>query len=162
MITQKAIDLLNYRINEEEYSSRLYEYLSICLEDAGYEVSPKLWKKYSQEELDHAQWAKDYLLSFGIIPQLKEIAKPMCDCTDLAHVITESYKHEKMVSQQCNELAVEALKMQDHMLYSLAIKYCKEQVEELSKMQTFVDKLETYGTDKIALILLDSSLKEYL
>jgi ferritin len=162
MINGKAIELLNYRINQEEYSSRLYEYLSICLDDLGYEVSPKLWKKYSQEELEHAQWAKDYLLSFGIIPELREIPSPYCDCTNLAHCIEESYKHEKTISEQCNQMAIDALKMQDHMLYTLAIRYCKEQVEEMQKVQTLVDKLETYGRDKVGLIMLDNSLKEYL
>lgn len=162
MISAKAIELLNYRINQEEYSSRLYEYLSLCLDDMGYEVSPQLWKKYSEEELTHAGWAKEYLLSFGVIPNLQEIAKPMCDCTDLAHCIRETFKHEKMVSDQCNELAKEAMKMNDHMLYSLAIKYCKEQVEEMNKVQTLIDKLMTYGEDKIGLIMLDKSLIEYL
>lgn len=162
MITQKAIELLNYRIEQEEYSSRLYEYLSICLNDMGYEFSPLLWEKYSKEEMKHASWAKKYLLSFGIKPELREIPKPMCDCYNLEHVIIETFKHEKLITEQCNEMAKEALKLQDHTLYSLAIRYCKEQVEELDKAQTLIDKLETYGSDKLALILLDKDLQNQL
>lgn len=158
MITQKAIDLLNYRIKEEETSSRLYEQLSLCLENLGYKNSPGIWKRYSEEEMEHARWSKEYLLSFGILPTLSNLESPYCNCQNLAEVIQETYKHEVMVTKQCNDLAEEAIKLKDHNLYSLAIRYCKEQIEEMNKVQDLMDKLETYGSDKLALVLLDKDL----
>jgi ferritin len=44
------------------------------------------------------------------------------------------------------------------MLYELSLKFLKEQVEEHDKMQTWVDKLEAFGTDKLALRLLDNEM----
>lgn len=38
------------------------------------------------------------------------------------------------------------------------LNYRIEQVEELDKLQTLLDKLETFGEDKLALKLLDQEL----
>jgi ferritin len=54
------------------------------------------------------------------------------------------------------------MKKADHMLYELALKFLKEQVEEHSKMQNWVDQLNSFGTDKIAMRLLDHEMKDYL
>jgi ferritin len=162
MINEETIKLLNYRIQQEEYSSRIYHYFALCLENMGYENAPKLWQKYSDEEMEHAEWAKNYLLSYGVTPELKEIPKPECNCSSLIDVISETYKHEEMITKQCNDLAIAAIKMNNHILYQLAIRYCKEQLEELNKAQTLVDKLDTYGGDKIALKMIDNDLKSLL
>jgi ferritin len=73
-----------------------------------------------------------------------------------------SFDHEVEVSTQCMKLADAAFKKADHMLYELALKYLKEQVEEHDKMQNWVDQLEAFGTDKIAMRLLDHEMKDYL
>ena len=56
-------------------------------------------------------------------------------------------------------MADEALKIGDHMIYELALRYLKEQVEEHNKMQNWMDQLKTFGTDKVALRLLDNVMK---
>ena len=73
-------------------------------------------------------------------------------------IIKKSYDHEIMVTQQCNELAKEGMKTADHLLYQLANKFLQEQQEEIGKLQTLKDKLESFGEDKIALRLLDNEL----
>ena len=50
------------------------------------------------------------------------------------------------------------MKKGDHMLYTLTSHYLKEQVEEHDKTQTWMDKLTAFGTDKIALRLLDNEM----
>jgi ferritin len=135
--------------------------MSLFLNNKGYINAGKLWKKYSDEELIHAGWAKEYLLSFGILPELRTIEQPDNEFTDLAQIIDLTYDHEIEVSKQCNELATCALDNQDHLLYSLANRYVKEQVEELDKAQTLKDQLESFGRDKIALRLLDHELADY-
>lgn len=161
LLDSECVELLLYRINEEEFSSRLYEAMSLFLNNKGYMNAAKLWKRYSEEELTHAQWAKDYLLSFGMCPCLQTIQEPDTEFTDLAKVIELSYEHEVEVSKQCKELAACALGKGDFMLFSLAQKYCAEQVEELDKLQTLKDQLEAFGRDKIALRLLDHELASY-
>jgi ferritin len=48
------------------------------------------------------------------------------------------------------------------MLYQLAGTYLKEQIEELGKAQNWIDQLESFGEDPIAMRLLDHEMKDYL
>lgn len=158
LITKEAIDLLNYRIEQEEYSSRIYLSMSMWLNDKGFIGAASLWKKYSNEEMSHADWARTYLLSFGIQPITPALKAPGDNYGGLVEIIRQSFDHEITVSKQCKDIASKAMKSGDHILYELALHYLKEQVEEHDKMQTWLDKLEAFGTDKIALRLLDNEM----
>lgn len=157
-ISKECIDILNFRIEQEEQSSRLYQSMSLWLNDNGYMGAAKAWLKDSEDELLHAQWAKDFLLDMGIQPLLPALKQPQQSFKDLCDVIKQSYQHEIVVTQQCNDLAKHAMEYGNHLLYQLAIKYLKEQQEELGKLQTLLDKLEAFGEDKIAIRLLDNEL----
>lgn len=159
LLSEACLDLLNYRIEQEEYSSRLYLSMSLWLNDNGYKNAASLWKKYSEEEQTHADWAKTYLLSMGVQPHTCALEAPGDDYVGFPDIIRLSFDHELEITNQCKDLADTAVIAKDHMLYTLTHKYLAEQVEEHSKMQDLVDQLETFGEDKIALRLLDNSLK---
>lgn len=55
---------------QEENSARLYEAMSLWLDNSGYVNAAKAWKKDAEGEWEHAQWAKDFLLDMGITPKL--------------------------------------------------------------------------------------------
>jgi len=156
--SDSVIKILNYRIEQEETSSRLYEAMSLWLNDNGFMGAAKAWKQDSLDELSHAQWAKDYLLDMGIQPTLPLLPKPEQTFAGLPDIIKKSYDHEILVTNQCNDLAKEAMRNGDHLLYQLANKFLVEQQEEIGKLQTLKDKLEAFGEDKIALRLLDNEL----
>lgn len=158
MIEESCIAYLNYRIEQEEASSRLYLSMSMWLNNEGYMGAASLWKKYSQEEMGHADWARDYLLAMGVQPLTPALSLQTQTFTGLPQIIQMSYDHEIEVTKQCKELASDALKKGDHMLYSLTQKYLAEQIEEHDKSQTWLDKLNTFGEDKIALRLLDTEM----
>ena len=155
---KECIEILNYRIWQEEESSRLYHAMSLWLNDHGYMGAAKQWEKDSQDEMKHAQFAKDFLLDMGIQPDLPQLELPKQKFTGLDQIIYESYDHELEVTRQCNELANYASTSGNHLLYQLALKYVQEQQEELGKLQTLIDNLEAFGSDKIALRLLDNEL----
>jgi len=158
LINDSAISHLNYRIQQEEYSSRIYLAMSMWLNNMGYTGAASLWKKYSQEEMAHADWAREYLLAMGVQPTTPKLDAPDQNFTGLPEIIRMSFDHEVEVSNQCKQLASDALKKGDHILYELALKYLKEQVEEHDKMQTWLDKLAAFGEDKIAIRLLDNEM----
>lgn len=159
---KEAIELLQYRVNQELQSSYIYRQMSVWLDNKGYSGSAKLWAKYASEESNHADWAEEFLLSFGITPEMRKLEAPACDFKDLSDVIQATFDHETDITNQCNAFAIKALELQDHGLYSLASKYCAEQVEEMNRSQNLVDQLETFGTDKIALRLLDNYIEELI
>lgn len=157
-ISEKLKGLLNYRIEQEEYSSRIYLAMSMWLNDKGYTGAAGLWKKYSNEELAHAEKAKDMLLAFGIQPDTPALAKPPQTFTGLPEIIRKSYDHEMDITNQCQELAKAGMLEGNMMVMELGLWYSKEQVEELDKMQTFLDKLEAFGEDKVAMRFLDNEM----
>jgi ferritin len=156
--SKECIEILNYRIEQEEQSSRLYHSMSMWLNDNGFMGASKAWQKDSEGEMEHAGWAKEFLLDMGIQPRIPALKEPEQKFAGLPDIIKKSYDHEIMVTKQCSELASHAMKYNNHLLYQLAIKYLTEQQEELGKLQTLIDKLEAFGEDKIALRLLDNEL----
>lgn len=159
LISEHCVDYLNYRIQQEEYSSRIYMSMSMWLNNKGYVGGAALWRKYSDEEMAHAEWSRTYLLSFGIQPVTPRLDQPQQDYSGLPEIIELSYEHEIEVSTQIKKMADESFKMGDHMLYELALRFSKEQVEEHDKMQNWMDQLDAFGTDKLALRLLDNAMK---
>lgn len=162
LLSDDCVDYLNYRVQQEEYSGRIYLAMSMWLDNNGYVNAAKIWRKYSNEEMAHSDIARTYLLSMGVQPDTPVLESPEQNFTGLPQIIEKSYDHEIVVTKQIKELADDAMKKMDHMLYEFALAYLKEQVEEHNKMQNWVDQLNAFGTDKIAMRLLDHEMKDYL
>lgn len=162
LLTDDCLKMLNYRIEQEDYSSRIYLAMSMWLDDKGYVNAAKLWRKYSDEERGHADMAREYLLDLGIRPNTPLLNQPVQEYSGLPQIIRDSYDHEVDITNQCKELASHAMKVGDHMLYQLAGTYLKEQIEEVGKAQNWIDQLESFGEDQIAMRLLDHEMKDYL
>lgn len=145
LLNDKVVETLNYRIQQEEHSSRIYEQLSLWLNNQGLLNFSELFKKYAEEEMKHAQWSKNYLLDYGITPCLTSLPSPEMEIESLLDVLEAAYDHEVLITQQCEDLASTALKEGNHVLYALASKYCAEQQEEIGKSITNLDiyKLST-------------------
>lgn len=159
--SKECIDILNFRIEQEEQSSRIYEAMSLWLNDNGFVGAAKRWKQDSLDELTHANWAKEFLLAMGIQPKLHALKEPTQEFEGLLDIVIQSYDHEIMVTEQCNDLAKHAMEYGNHLLYQLAIKYLQEQQEELETGQNRLDRLKMAGDDKIAIMLLDQELGDF-
>jgi ferritin len=157
-ISKKIEDLINYRIVEEEKSSRLYLAMAKWLNFNGYTGASKLWTKYSEEEAAHAGWAYSYLEDLDILPCVPALEQPREKFKSLPEICELSYQHELAITTQCNELAKAAVAEGDYMTLQLAQKYLAEQTEELGKLTTWLDKLEAFGDSPEALRLLDNEL----
>jgi len=160
LISKEVINLLNYRIEQEEYSSRIYLAMSLWLDNVGYKNAAKVWHKYSTEEQSHADWAKEYLLSFGVQPMTPALEQPQESFSGFPEIIRATYQHEIDVTNQIKELADKAVDIKDHVLYQLTMKYLSEQVEEAAKTQDHLDQLNLFGEDKIAMRLFDMNLED--
>lgn len=158
VISDTLIGLLNYRIEQEELSSRIYLAMSTWLSFHGFQGAADLWKKYSDEEIVHSRFAYDYLLDLDILPTVPALEQPQLEFNSLPQVIALSYQHEVEVTKQCHDLARAAAQEGDFMTVALAQKYLTEQVEELAKTQYWIDRLEAFGADPAALRLLDNEM----
>ena len=162
MIDDSCISFLNYRVQQEDLSSRIYLAMSLWLNNNGYLNAAKVWKKYSEEERGHADIARDYLLNMGVQPATAPLEQPQDTFTGLPEIIRKTHEHEINISMQCQELANHALKDGSHMLYELALHYLREQNEEMGKTQDLVDQLNAFGEDKIAMRLFDHEIGEMI
>ena len=160
LISARCLELLQFRNHEEEKSARLYEDMYMYLKNIGFTNFGNLWHKYAHEELVHADWAREYLLSLGIQPELRPMPLLKGEYTSLVDIIEKSYQHEIDITEQCKALGKAALEDGDILLYQLAVKYLNEQIEEIDKMQTWMDKLNTFGKDIASLHRLELELAE--
>lgn len=158
LLSQRLIDLINYRIEQEEYSNRVYKAMSIVLEFNGFEGAAKYWSKSAKDEIDHAQWSYDYLLSLNIKPKVPMLQEPPCEYDGFEDIIKKTYEHEVMITNQCKEFAKACAEEGDYMTLHLVQHYLDEQVEELKWTQGLLDKLVSFGTSPEALRLLDNEL----
>lgn len=138
-ITQEVIDLLNYRIQQEQYSSKVYEQMALWLSNASYVNSAKVWSKFASEELEHAEIAKEYLLSFNVMPELMVIEEPVNDFKDLKDIIQKTFDHEVLVTEQCLDVTNKALGWKDWTLFALGQKYNEIQRIEMDEVYSLVD-----------------------
>ena len=157
-LSETMVNLLNYRIEQEEFSSRLYLSISLWLTNEGFLGAGKLFKKFSEEELLHAEKAKEMLLANGLQPLTPALAKPEQDFKSFPKVIEIGFDHEKEITRQCYELTKAAFKEDNFMVAELGLWYTKEQVEELDKFQNLMDRLEAFGTDSDLLRELDNEM----
>ena len=157
----KLVKLLNYRINQEEYSSRLYHAMSLWLDNEGYKSASK-WQTYSDEEMVHAAKVKDFLKSFGIMPEIQTIQDVDCSgFKDLPNIIKLSFEPELEISRQCEELAKAGEADGNLMVYDLGMWFVREQVEEIDKTTTLMDLVKTfYDGSKVSLSLLDEKVSD--
>lgn len=158
LIEKNIIDLLQFRIQQEEQSSRIYASMAEWLKLKGYEGASKLWYNYSQEELSHATWAKNYLQSLNILPTTPSQEQPELNFKGLPQIIAKTMEHELLITKQCKDLGAECLKNGDLMTFGLAQKYIEEQQNEIEKVQRWIDNLEQFGDSQIALRLLDEKM----
>lgn len=133
LLSKEAINDLNFRINSEEFSSRLYHDMSLWFDDKGYINLAKLYAKYSDEEMSHAKFAKDFLLSYNLKPTLKPLQSPEAEYKDCSEVLEATKNHEILITNECQDLSRNALRRGEMTLFVLGQKYCSEQIEELKK-----------------------------
>lgn len=158
LISQRLIDLCNYRIQQEEYSSRIYSAMSKWLDDKSYTGAAKLWAKYSKEELEHAEIIYDFLLGLGIRPITPALEQPQQEFEGLVQIVNLSYEHEIEIYNQCSELAKAAFEENQLMLYPIALQLTREQHEEVSKLIVWLDMFESFGTEQITLLHIDEKM----
>jgi ferritin len=162
LLDKELLDLFNYRINQEEASSRLYLKMSIHLQDIGYFNAAKLWRKFANEELEHADIARDYLLALDIEPETRDIIVPDKTFVGLDGVIRTTLEHELEVTQQCEDLAKTAMKLTCMKSFKIAQKYVEIQIHELEEYHDMKNRLDLFGTDPLNLRMYDNELKDKL
>jgi ferritin len=99
-----------------------------------------------------------YLLDLNILPIEPSEEQPQVNFKGLPNIIALSMQREMKTTEEVKELGKQCLTDNDLMTFGLAQRYIAEQVEEIQKIQTWVDRLLAFGDDKVALRLLDDEM----
>lgn len=154
------IQKLNEQLNLEFYSANLYLQMSAWCGDKGFEGASSFLKTHSQEEMQHMQRLFDYLDDTGSLPVLGAIAAPPIDFDSLADVFKLTYEHEQLITAKINELAHEAMALQDYSTFNFLQWYVAEQHEEEKLFRSILDKLALVKASEGGLFFIDQDLKK--
>ena len=161
-ISNNIENLINYRISQEEYSSRLYLAMSKWLQNNGYDGASKLFKKWADEEMVHAGFSYSYLQDVNCIPKVQTVREPDKEFSGLKDIVNKAVEHEMKITEQCNELVKACHEENDYVTLNLALKYTNEQIEEIAKTTYWNDRLEEFGDSKSSLFAIDNEMGENL
>jgi len=158
LIPKEIVDLLNYRVNKEEHSSRIYFAMHEWLDSNGYFGASKMMQGWSEEEQGHAGWARKFLEDFDFLPKVEAIGSVQTEYSSLMDVMKAAYKHEIEITTQCNTLATEIVKQNCFCALPLALRYMSEQRDELGKTSSWLDRLSLVKDDPRELMMIDREM----
>lgn len=150
--------ILNAQILNEMDSSALYRAMSNCLEHRGWVGAAKLWKKYSSEEVGHAEKIMSYMQDRDCKPIIPGTTQPQQMFEDIVDIVNKSDAHEVLITSQWKKIASEAMKEADLMTFELAQWFIKEQTEEEAKVLYWIDRIEMYKKTNKSLGDLDDEM----
>lgn len=159
MLKATLLAALNQQINEEYYSSYLYQAMVAYFEDNHLDGCAHWMRLQAQEEHDHALKIFDYVISRGGRVVLAEVKAPPKDWASAQSAFEAALAHEKIMTTNIAKLADLAQAENDHATNNLMQWYVTEQVEEEANVDDILSKLKMVGGDGAGLFLIDRELK---
>ena len=158
MLSEKLLKKLNDQVTLEFFSSNLYLQMSAWCDHKGLSGSAKFLRAHAQEEMAHMQKIFDYIQDTGALAIIEQIEKPTANFKDVKDVFERTYKHEKMITTQINEIVDAALTEKDYSTFNFLQWYVSEQHEEEKLFKSILDKFEIIGTDGRGLFMIDKEI----
>lgn len=158
MLSEKLLKKLNEQVTLEFYSSNLYLQMSAWCDHKGLVGSAKFLRDHANEEMAHMKKIFDYIQDTGALAIIEQIEKPSCDFKDVRDVFERTYKHEKMITAQINEIVDLALSEKDFSTFNFLQWYVAEQHEEEKLFKSILDKFDIIGVDGRGLFMIDKEI----
>lgn len=159
MLSPKLLQALNKQINEEYYSSYLYQAMVAYMEDLNLDGCAHWMKMQAEEEHQHALKIFAYVIERGGRVQLFEVKAPPLTWGSPLAAFESALDHEKFMTRSISALADLAQDEKDHATNNLMQWYVTEQVEEEANVDDIVKKLKLVGESGPGLFMIDRELK---
>lgn len=157
-MSEKVLEKLNEQMNFEYLSAWSYKAMEIFAADYDLKGFEHWFAKQAQEEVEHAEKMKAFLLEVDYKPTLTDIKAPKSDFSTIEEAVNEAYEHEKEVTRRINEIAKLAYDEDERRVFSFIQWYIDEQVEEEDNFRYLLTRLERAKDNWGALYILDSEL----
>jgi ferritin len=161
-LSPKLVQLLNKQIKNELDSSRLYRAVGEWCDYEGYFASAKLFKKYGEEEIIHQDKIYSYLQDRDYLPETPMADAQKRDYGSLKEVYQMGLEHEDVVESQWKAIYKQCEEDKDYTSCAWSQWFLLEQIEEVSKFISLLDKLDKCGEDKIGIQLFEEYVEELL
>jgi ferritin len=151
LFSKKMNAALNAQVGHELGAS--LQYMQIASYFAGEALNrlSGLFFKQSAEERDHAMRLVKYILDAGGEVQVPAIPAPRSQFKNAIEAVQAALDWEKEVTAQINGLVELALKESDHLSYQMLAWFVKEQLEEVSSMETLLKLVQRSGNNLLYL-----------
>jgi ferritin len=160
MISQDMAARFNAQINREVYSAYFYLGLSAQAEAANLKGTAAWFLAKHGEEMAHALKIYRYLIDQDASVQLTEIAAPPSEAGSIVHMFERTLAHERGVTAAINDLVDHALQEKDHATNVFLQWFVTEQIEEEATVKDILGRLQLFGGEGQALLLIDNELAE--
>lgn len=160
MLKKEMVAKLNKQINLEFFSANLYLQISAWCEQNAFQGAAAFFKAHSTEEMEHMYRMFRYVNDSGVIPILGAVEAPTYKYASLIEVFKKTYEHEKLVTEQINQLAHLAMTTQDYATFNFLQWYIAEQHEEEHLFKGILDKMNLIVGDGEPLFFIDRELAE--
>ena len=153
MMISKAMNAqLNEQIRHEFGASLQYVNIAAYFDDAGLPVLRDHFFKQADEEREHAMKFVRYLLDTGASVEIPAVPAPRHGFKSAAEAVSLALQWEHSVTKQINGLMDLASKEKDYLSHDFLEWFVREQLEEVSSMETLLKMIERSGESGLMLV----------
>jgi len=152
---------LNSQYNYEIHSALVYEQLANVAVYQGYTGAAAYFREAAKEEFYHANRFAELVQDLNVVPKLDtQSFEPIDVPTGFKEMIQAALLHEKDITARIRQLMSASRNLEDFNTEKFLLDFSEEQVEEESKYQDILARIESFGPDRSSLLMIDRELKE--
>jgi len=149
---------LNKQSSLESFASNYYLSMASWCDVSGYEGAAGYFYAQAEEERQHMLKIVKYLNSIGVAATIPAADSPPSKFKSLEGICKTALANEQSVTKAINSMVALAQSQNDHATFAFLQWYVTEQVQEETKFEAILQKFDTIGTDKLALVEIDRQL----
>jgi bacterioferritin B len=145
MISKKMIGSLNEQVGHEFGASLQYVQIAAYFDGEGLPMLARHFFRQSDEEKEHAMRFVRYILDADGNVEIPAIPAPQVTFKSAEEAVRKARDWEITVTKQINTLMDQAIKENDHITKNFLDWFMKEQLEEMSSMDTLLRMVTRAG-----------------
>jgi ferritin len=152
LVSQKVIAAINQQIGNEFGASLQYVTIAAYLADEGLIELATFFYQQADEEREHAMRFVKFVVDSGGRVQIPAIAAPKHDFKKVVDALELSLNWEKEVTAQITQIYELAVQENDYLTQNFLNWFLKEQLEEISTMDTLLKVARRAGENLLFLV----------
>lgn len=158
MISKQLQCAINAQINAEYWSAYLYLSMSLDAQAKGLNGIANWFYIQWEEEQDHARILEQYLSIRNTVVKLQPIASVAQTWPNVRAMFEDTLQHEQEVTAMIIDLMSIAHQDKDYASIGRLQWFIDEQMEEEQSARDILSRIELYGSEQLALYILDRDL----